>query len=118
MQGVRREVRRDDDGELCGFVAADGDRWQALTVFGGVLGEYEDDDVAVRHTLNDGLASVADRWMLSDAESGEEQIVCIQQMSPDEVTLALDYYSLPGVPTLTIATSDLAPGARWQLRRC
>jgi hypothetical protein len=133
-----QEVRRDDDNELCGFVVAVDGTWRAITVFGGVLGEHDDEDEACRQVLNDGLASVAERWTLVDrhphhaspqteqqeAEPQEaalhatEQIVCIQQMSPDEVTLALDYYSLPGVPTMTIATRDLVDG-RWRLeRRC
>jgi hypothetical protein len=37
-------------------------------------------------------------------------VACIQQASPDEVTLALDVYSLPGVPTLTIRADQLSSG--------
>lgn len=90
--------------------------WRALTVFGGVLGAHATRDDAERQVLNDGLSSLADRWTLSDDESGDEQIVCIQEANPDGVTLALDYYSLPGVPTLRLATSELS-GGRWTLRR-
>lgn len=110
------EVRRRDDDELCGFVVDDGNRWQAITVFGGRLGTHTDRADAERQVLNDGLASMAERWTLIDNVSGEDQIVCIQETKPGRVTLALDYYSLPGVPTLTLATDDLQSG-RWTLRR-
>lgn len=112
----RSEVRR-DDGELCGYVVAADGGWRATTVFGGILGEHADEEDATRQIRDDGLASVAERWTLVDADTGEEQVVCIQQMSPDEVTLALDYYSLPGVPTMTLATAELALEDRWRLER-
>lgn len=107
------EVRR-DDGELCGYVATQGDRWQARAVFGAVLGSHASEGDARRDVLERGLASLADRWTLVDATTGEEQVVCIQQASPDEVTLALDYYSVPGVASLTISRDELARG-RWRL---
>ena len=47
---------------------------------------------------------------------GEEQVVCIQEASPSSVTLALGYYSLPGVPSLTVSRDDVT-GGRWQLDR-
>ncbi len=117
------EVRRDGDGELCGYVRRNDDedgRWQAMTVFRGVLGAFDDEDAAHGHVLAEGLVAVADRWTLVDRDAAPgdqtEQIVCIQQMSPDEVTLALGYSSLPGVPTLTLATDELGDG-RWSLER-
>jgi hypothetical protein len=110
------EVRRPDDDELCGFVVDDGDGWQATTVFGGLLGMHADRGDAERQVLNDGLASMAERWTLIDHDSGEDQIVCIQETNPGSVTLALDFFSLPGVPTLTLTRDDLRSG-RWTLRR-
>jgi hypothetical protein len=109
MQEVRRE-----DGELCGFVADHDDRWLAMTVFRTALGEHDTEVDARDHVASRALASLADRWTLIDGTSGAEQVVCIQHASPTEVTLALDYYSLPGVPTMTIPTDDLALG-RWRL---
>jgi hypothetical protein len=108
------EVRRDDDGELCGYVVPDGRRWRSLTAFGGALGEHDHEQDARQHVAEVGLRALADRWTLTDGATGEEQVVCIQQVSPTEITLALDYYSLPGVPTLTIATDELGTG-RWHL---
>jgi hypothetical protein len=110
------EVRRVDDDELCGYVEERGGEWIAATVFGGSLGTHDTRDDAERQVFADGLASLAERWTLIDPASGEEQVVCIQQASPSSVTLALDYYSLPGVPTMTITRGELSSG-RWQLRR-
>jgi hypothetical protein len=109
------EVRR-DDGELCGFVARHDDEWQSLTVFGAVLDEHPDERSARHHVVACGLAVLADRWTLVDAATGDEQVVCIQQASPAEITLALDFYSMPGVPTMTLRADDLASG-RWHLSR-
>ena len=109
------EVRR-DDGELCGFVAHHGGRWQSLAVFGGLLGVHDREDHARQHVTTVGLSALADHWTLIDRATGDEQLVCIQQASPVEITVALDYYSLPGVPTMTISVEDLRAG-RWHLER-
>lgn len=108
------EIRRSDDDELCGFTTRRPDGWHALTVFGGRLGVYEVHADAERRVRDDGLASLAERWTLVGHEA-EEQIVCIQEASPTAVTLALDYYSMPGVPTLTIARTQLDDGT-YELR--
>jgi hypothetical protein len=110
------QVRRKDDGELCGHVALDGGQWAALTVFGVVLGRHRERGAAVEQVLVEGLAALADRWMLRDGSTGHEQVVCIQEASIDSVTVALDYYALPGVPTLTITSPQLASG-EWELAR-
>jgi hypothetical protein len=110
------EVRRPEDGELCGFVAERDGGWDAVTVFGALLGEHDGRTDAERHVRDVGLASLAERWMLVDTTSGDEEIVCIQHASPQEVTVALGYYSLPGVPTRTLARAELDAG-RWQLVR-
>jgi hypothetical protein len=110
------EVRRDGDDELCGFVAADGAGWRAATVFGVTLGQHEDRGEAEQQVIAEGLASLAEHWMLLDGETGEEEIVLIQQSSPTGVTLALGYYSIPGTPSLTITRAELDAG-RWHLRR-
>jgi hypothetical protein len=110
------EVRRPSDGELCGFVSATGERWAALTVFGGLLAEHDSTGEATRCVLDEGLASLAERWMYRPDPSAEWQVVCIQEASPTSVRLALDYYSMPGVPTLTLSRDDLAAGAQLSLR--
>lgn len=109
------EIRR-DDGELCGYVLERDGHWVATTVFGGLLGSHHDRERAVEQVRRDGLPSLAERWTLIDHDSGIEQVVCIQEASPHGVTLALDYYSVPGVPTLALTTDELTDG-RWLLRR-
>ena len=110
------EVRRADDDELCGFVAEGDGEWSALAIFGGRLGGHERRDEAERQVREAGLSSLAERWTLVDLSSGEEQIVCIQEASPSGVTVALGYYSLPGVPSLSLTSEELA-GDRWRLER-
>jgi hypothetical protein len=104
------EVRRQDDDELCGHVEERAGEWYALTVFGAELGRHHARQSAVDHVLAEGLASLAERWTLRHGDSGEEEVVCIQEANPAAVTLARGYYSLPGVPTLTITTAQIASG--------
>jgi hypothetical protein len=108
--GPMNEVRRSDDDELCGFTIARSDGWHALSVFGGFLGVYEARAEADRRVRTDGLASLAERWRLIGRSGADEEIVCIQEASPAGVTVALDYYSMPGVPTLTIRRAQLDDG--------
>jgi hypothetical protein len=111
------EVRRPADGELCGHVEVRDGTWFALVVFGAVLGRHSTREAAVAQVLSDGLASLADRWTLRRGDgSSEDEVVCIQEANAQTVTLALGYYSLPGVPTLTIQVSEIAAG-EWSLHR-
>jgi hypothetical protein len=110
------EVRRPGDDELCGFAATRGGQWCALTVFGAVLGRHDSRDEAVAQVLDEGLASLTERWTLRDASTGEEEVVCLQEASTTAVTVALGYYALPGVPTQTITAEQLAAG-EWELMR-
>lgn len=108
-------IRRTEDGELCGHVAERDGTWIACTVFGAVLAEHPTRDDAVADVLAQGLASLAERWTLR-RDGADDEIVCIQEANPESVTVALGYYSMPGVPTLTIPVDDLRAGA-WQLQR-
>ncbi|HAP77294.1 MAG TPA: hypothetical protein DCR14_14570 [Acidimicrobiaceae bacterium] len=105
------EVRRNDDGELCGYVAQRAGGWTALTVFGGLLGDHADEAAAVAQVSAEGLASLAERWNYRADPAAEWQVGSIQEASPGSVRLALDYYSMPGVPTVTLSSDDLAGGA-------
>ena len=109
------EVRR-DDGELCGFVATDDVAWRALTVFGGLLGTYTTVAEARAQVVELGLASLAERWVLTDAESGEQELVGIREVSPGHVVVGDPWYSLPGEQTRSIAVADLESG-RLRLER-
>jgi hypothetical protein len=108
-------VHRPGDDELCGFVEERADGWHSLVVFGVSLGAHTTRSAATEHVLGNGLAALMERWVLTGHTDDEEQIVCIQEANPDAVTVALDYYSLPGVPTLRIGRADL-DARRWVLR--
>lgn len=101
-----------DDGELCGFVRAHADAWQAVAVFGGLICTTDSEHAAIQAVRDTGLAALAERWLLITKSDPEEQIVCIQEASPDGVTVALDYYSMPGVPTLRITRAEIDSGER------
>jgi hypothetical protein len=116
MLGLVEEVRRQNDGELCGHVAERAGTWYALTVFGAVLGRHDDREGAAHQVLTDGLASLAERWTLRNGETGDEEVVCIQEANTTSVTLARGYYSMPGVPTLTITAAQMSAG-EWALHR-
>jgi len=105
------EVRRDTDGELCGFVRAVDDAWQALTIFGGLLAVHPSLEAAEEHVRATGLASLAERWWYRPDPSADWQVVCIQEANPQSVRLALDYYSMPGVPTAVVTRAELERGA-------
>jgi hypothetical protein len=107
-------LRRASDNELCGYVQERDSRWHALTLFGADLGIHDDRDSAVRHVLDEGLPALAQRWTLRHGPSGDEEVVCIQEVDDDTVTVARGYYSMPGVPTLRITRSQLAAG-EWEL---
>jgi hypothetical protein len=108
------EVRRASDDELCGRVEEREGEWCALTVFGAVLGRHGVRQDAVDQVLTEGLACLSERWTLRRGDSGDEGVVCIQEANPAAVTVALGYYSLPGVPTLTITAAQLSSG-EWEL---
>lgn len=109
------EVRRPEDGELCGHVEFRHGSWLALVVFGAVLDYHSTREDAVNHVLSEGLASLAERWTLRSAASSDE-VACVQEANENSVTLALGYYSMPGVPTLTITRDELDAGT-WILHR-
>jgi len=109
------EVRRSGDGELCGHVEQRDVQWCALTVFGAELGRHDRLADAVEQVLTEGLASLGERWTLRH-RGGEDEVVCIQEANAATVTVARGYYSMPGVPTLTITSAQLADG-EWQLQR-
>lgn len=117
------EVRRPEDDELCGHVRAvarveEGTTsWQALTVFGGLLGSHGTQEAAEAQVREDGLACLAEHWLYRASPSDEWQIVCIQEASPQSVRIALDFYSMPGVPTVVLARDVVLAGDVLQRNR-
>ena len=108
--------RRQRDGELCGHVEQRRGQWYALTVFGAVLGRHDRRPDAADQVLTEGLAFLAERSTVRRGDSGEEAVVCIQEANAASVTVARGYYSMPGVPTLTITAAQIASG-EWEMYR-
>lgn len=108
---VMIEVRRESDNELCGFVVESGQGWNSLTVFGGLLEIHPSQKLAETHVLDVGLASLSSHWYFRSSAHDDWQICCIQEASPSSVTIALDYYSMPGVPIVKLNAEDFAQGA-------
>lgn len=105
-----RAIRRDDDDELCGYVRGDGARWQALTVFHGVIATFDDEAAAARHVVEQGLASLQARWRHRRGPDDDWQTVLIQEARPGRVRLIEGYYPMPGAPTRVVTADDLAAG--------
>ncbi len=85
-------------------------------MFGATLGEHRNEPEARDQVLTEGLASLTERWTLLEVATGAEEVVCILEADPSRVLVARGYYSLPGVPTLTISAAQIASG-EWDLRR-
>ena len=111
----RFEIRRDEDDELCGFVAERDGVWWALTVFGAGLGDFPDRARAETIVREQGLASLAEHWEFRRDPDDDWQICCILEAGPHGAVLALDYFSMPGVPVVRVSADELSRGA--ELRR-
>jgi hypothetical protein len=109
------EVRRASDDELCGFIERRDGSWCSIAIFGVLIDRHESRDLAISHVLGVGLEVLTERWTLRQRDTGDEEVVCILEATPGSVTVALGYYSLPGVPTLTITADQIASG-EWDLR--
>jgi hypothetical protein len=109
-------VHRELDGELCGYVIRRGDRGRALTLFEAVLGEHDSRERATEQVRQEGLAVLAERWILRNPRTETEEVVCIVEAHPQEIVVALDFYPTTGTPTLSITVEELRTGA-WDLHR-
>jgi hypothetical protein len=109
------EIRRPDDGELCGYVQVSEATWQSVTVFGATMADHIDQAEAEAHVLDHGLAVLAEHWWYRQQAGDEWQVACIIEARPGEVRLALDYYPMPDVATVSVTRSDLAKGVALRL---
>ncbi|HWJ61901.1 MAG TPA: hypothetical protein VNS19_08010 [Acidimicrobiales bacterium] len=103
-------VHRSEDDELCGHVEERDGRWRALTVFGSELGAHDDRDAAEQQVVAEGLAVLAERWMIRNRDTGEEDVVRIVEAHDGSVTVSFGYYPEPGARTLTLTRDELASG--------
>jgi hypothetical protein len=104
------EVRRSSDDELCGFVEWRDGVWRASAVFGATLGEFDQEADAIAHVRGEGLAALAQRWLLDRRDGQPETVVCLVEANASGVTLALGYYAMPDVPTLWVSSADVVAG--------
>lgn len=101
----RTEIRRDDDGELCGFVERDGDDWLAVTVFGAWFARFDDGAQARDAVRESGLDVLARRWQYRASIDEEWEVCCIVEASPQSVTIVVDYYPMPNSPRVVLAAN-------------
>ncbi len=109
------EVRRAEDNELLGYVGESAGGWNALTVFHGLLGKRAERESAIDLVRERGLSSLADRWHYRASTDDAWQVVVPVEVHPGRVRIALDYYSMPGVPTAVVTAEDLASGVELTL---
>lgn len=100
------EIRREDDGELLGFVTpGDDGGWRALAVFGAELATTADRDAAVAAVEAAGLAVLAETWWYADG--GEWVPARIREAGPGRVTAVIGI--LPDTPRpVTLTGPDAA----------
>lgn len=80
------EHRREDDGELVGFLAPNGDRFIAMTVFGTPLAQPSDRADAEDVLDTRGLGYLAERWQLQ-VDDQTQILVEINEASPERVVV-------------------------------
>lgn len=87
------EHRREDDGELVGFLAPIGDRFIAMTVFGSQLAQPLDRPDAKDVLDTRGLSYLAARWQLQ-VDDQTQILVEINEASPECVVVhSVDFSS-------------------------
>jgi len=86
----RQEVRRSEDGELLGYVLAEGDRWRPVTVFLGALGPSASLETALAAVHDRGLSALAEPWWCRLTDGGPWQPCRLLEVRPDEVRLRLE----------------------------
>ncbi|WP_051267363.1 hypothetical protein [Nakamurella lactea] len=111
----RREIRRADDDELLGFVAAaeDAGGYRSLTVFGGLLGIHDDGEAAEQQVRSIGLQSLAERWWIHS--DGRWERCHLIEASPDRLLVMIATYAFearpqvvpPGTPLQLAEPADL-----------
>ena len=80
-----REIRRDDDGALLGFIRPVGEAWEPVTVFGYPLGEPCSEEEAFDEVHRTGLEVLMRRWEF--LEDGEWYRCVILEAAAEEVRI-------------------------------
>jgi predicted ABC-type transport system involved in lysophospholipase L1 biosynthesis ATPase subunit len=85
--------RRPRDGELVGYLAAEGELAVPLTVFGSPLAAAAGWSEAIAMLERDGLSSLSERWQLR-LDGGEDITVMILSAFPDRVEVVRADYGI------------------------
>ncbi|MFF5209827.1 hypothetical protein [Streptosporangium sp. NPDC000396] len=88
-----REIRREDDGALLGFLRPVDGGWEPLTVFGYPLGEPRSEEDAFEEVHRSGLELLMRRWEF--LEDGEWYRCEILEANAEEVRVRPADYRYP-----------------------
>ncbi|GGP89014.1 hypothetical protein [Streptosporangium pseudovulgare] len=88
-----REIRRDDDGALLGYLRQAGAGWEPLTVFGYPLGEAGPEDRAAEEVRRSGLEVLMGHWEF--LRDGEWYRCVILEAAAEEVRVRPDDHRYP-----------------------
>ncbi|OLT30584.1 hypothetical protein BJF83_07580 [Nocardiopsis sp. CNR-923] len=116
IPGHWRPHRRDEDGELLGYLVPDErERHVPVTLFGHPMGEPGDEHAARAVLDSHGLAYLADRWLLSVPDQDAPINVRIVEVSPRRMRVANDDVGYERVPLGHVFVLDVPEAGR--LRR-
>ena len=80
-------VRRDDDGELLGFVADGNGSWEAQTIFGYVIERTTDRSAAERIVREQGLGYLTGVWQYFDRDDRQWHACVLKEAYEHQVTV-------------------------------
>ncbi|MER6176295.1 hypothetical protein [Streptosporangium sp. NPDC001681] len=102
-----REIRRDDDGALMGFIRSDGEDWEPLTVFGYPLGASRSEEEALEKVHRSGLEVLMRPWRF--LEDGEWYRCVIVEAAADAVTVRPNDFRYPRENTVAVTLERPRP---------
>ncbi|MFB9675690.1 hypothetical protein [Streptosporangium vulgare] len=102
-----REIRRDDDGALLGFIRPAGEGWEPLTVFGYPLGETAPEEEALEVVHRSGLEVLTRPWLF--LEGGEWYRCVIVEAAIDAVRVRPNDFGYPRENVLAVTLERPGP---------
>ncbi|WP_436759467.1 hypothetical protein [Streptosporangium sp. V21-05] len=102
-----REIRRDGDGALMGFIRPAGEGWEPLTVFGYPLGEPSPEEEALEVVHRSGLEVLMRPWRF--LEDGEWYRCVIVEAAAGAVGIRPNDFGYPREDVLTVTLERPGP---------